>query len=130
MTPRLAAELLRTLRENPKTLDEVLSWVTAAGSSWNQAQVLLFLRCIPEITNDGTTLRISADGGEENLKAALLQAVRSFGGKPVPAAMVRARLPGDLVTTDEQVRALAKRTAGLRIVGPGLIQSIDEGREP
>jgi len=49
--------------------------------------------------------------------------VRSFAGKPVAANQVRERLPSHFITTDEQVLALARRTAGLEVFGPQLIRT-------
>jgi hypothetical protein len=54
--------------------------------------------------------------------AAIVEAVRSFAGKPVPAVQVRARLPDHFVATDEQILAVARRAAGLEVVGPKLIR--------
>ena len=56
------------------------------------------------------------------LRDAIVDAVRSFSGRAVPASEVRQRLPDHFVTTDEQVRAIAKRTTGLEIIGPGLLR--------
>jgi hypothetical protein len=79
--------------------------------------------CARGVTRDGTGgFHIVAASAEDELAAAIVDAVRSFAGKPVPAAQVRARLPQHFVTTDEQVLAIARRTAGLEVFGPKLIR--------
>jgi hypothetical protein len=124
MMPSQAVELLGTLKEKPLTLKDVYERMRTTGSSWTLEQLQLFLMCAPGVRHDrvaGTFDVVSRDVDEE-LKDALLEAVRSFAGKPVPAAQVRARLPNHFVTTDEQILAIARRTPGLEIFGPKLIR--------
>lgn len=125
MTPRHAEELLSVLRQKALVLDELHERVRLLGSAWTREQLELFLLCAPGVTRDETgTFRAGAPSAQDDLQAAIIDAVRSFAGKPVPAAQVRARLPNHFVTTDEQVLAVARRTAGLEVFGPKLIRTV------
>ncbi|WP_342379489.1 hypothetical protein NVS55_08465 [Myxococcus stipitatus] len=123
MTPRQAEELLSHLKLKALGLDELHERVRLSGSAWTRDQLELFLLCARGVTRDGTGgFHAIAASAEDDLGAAIVAAVRSFAGKPVPAAQVRARLPQHFVTTDEQVLAVARRTAGLEVFGPKLIR--------
>jgi hypothetical protein len=123
MTPRYAEELLNALKQKPLSLDELHERAQLSGSTWSRDQLELFLVCAPGVgLNDSGIFHVGADRAEDDLKAAIVEAVRSFAGKPVPAAQVRARLPNHFVTTDEQVLAVARRTAELEVFGPRLIR--------
>lgn len=124
MTPHQAEELLSQLKLKAARLDELHERVRLSGSAWTRDQLELFLRCARDVTRDDTGAfnAISTSAGDD-LAAAIVEAVRSFAGKPVPAAQVRARLPQHFVTTDEQVLAVARRTAGLEVFGPKLIRA-------
>lgn len=123
MTPRHAEELLAVLKQKALGLDELHEHLRLSGSAWTREQLELFLLCAPGVTRDDAgAFRAGAPSAEDNLQAAIVEAVRSFGGKPVSAAQVRARLPNHFVTTDEQVLAVARRTAGLEVFGPKLIR--------
>jgi hypothetical protein len=43
-------------------------------------------------------------------------------GQPLPPREIRNRLPSGMTTTDEQVKALAKKSPALNVFGPGLIR--------
>lgn len=123
MTPRQAEELLSTLKRKALGLDELYERVRLSGSAWTRDQLELFLICARGVTRDGQgAFRATAGSGDEELQAAIVEAVRSFAGRPVAAPQVRARLPQHFVTTDEQVLAVARRTAGLEVFGPKLIR--------
>ena len=123
MTPRHAEELLTTLKQKPLSLDEAHERAHLYGSAWSRDQLELFLLCAPSVERDASgSFRVGAGGAQQDLQAAIVEAVRSFADKPVPAAQVRARLPNHFVTTDEQILALARRTAGLEVFGPKLIR--------
>lgn len=125
MTSRQAEELLRALKGKAATLDDLYERVRTAGSSWTRDQLQLFLLCLPGVELDRSTgtFRALTAGSDEALKASIIEAVHSFAGKPVPAAQVRARLPNHFVTTDEQILAVARHTAGLEVFGPKLIRT-------
>jgi hypothetical protein len=123
VTPRHAEELLAALRQKAVGLDELHERSRLSGSVWSREQLELFLLCAPGVTRDDVgAFHARATSAEDELQAAIFEAVRSFAGKPVPAAQVRARLPQQFVTTDEQVLAVARRTAGLEVFGPKLIR--------
>lgn len=124
MTPKQAEELLRTLKDKSLTLEDLYERVRTSGSTWTVEQLQLFLLCAPGVQHDTAagTFRVAPRGGDEALQDAIVEAVRSFAGKPVPAAQVRARLPNHFVTTDEQILAVARRTTGLEVFGPKLIR--------
>lgn len=123
MTPRQTEELLSLLTLKAVGLDELHERVRVSGSAWTRDQLELFLICARGVTRDGQgSFHAIAPNPDEDLQAAIIEAVRSFAGKPVPAAQVRARLPQHFVTTDEQVLAVARRTAGLEVFGPKLIR--------
>ncbi|MBL9076012.1 MAG: hypothetical protein JNL08_00830 [Planctomycetes bacterium] len=124
MTPAQAQDLLRTLRGKSLTLQDLHERVRASGSPWSVEQVELFLLCAPGVQRDQAhgTFRAGQLGSDDALQEAVVEAVRSFAGKPVPAAQIRARLPNHFVTTDEQILAIARRTAGLEVFGPKLIR--------
>lgn len=128
MTPRHAEDLLNTLKQKPLSLDEAHEHARLFGSAWSRDQLELFFLCAPGVERDESgCFRVSAGGTQNDLQAAIAEVVQSFAGKPVPAAQVRARLPGHFVTTDEQVLAFARRTPGLEVFGPGLIRTTKGG---
>lgn len=123
MMPRHAEELISVLKQDALGLEEIHERARVLGSDWSRDQLQLFLLCAPGMTRDHAGLfRADAASAQDELHAAIVEAVRSFAGKPVPAAHVRTRLPNHFVTTDEQVLAVARRTAGLAVVGPKLIR--------
>jgi len=123
VTPRHAEDLLGALKQKPLTFDELYERVRLSGSAWTRDQLELFLLCAPGVQRDGSgAFQAPAASADDELAASIADAVRSFGGRPVPAAQVRARLPQHLVTTDEQVLAIVHRTAGLEVFGPNLIR--------
>ncbi len=124
MKPKQAEELLATLKRQPLTLEELHEHVRGAGSVWTTDQLQLFLICVSGVAHDASSgvYRIVESSRDGELQEVIVDVVRSFAGRAVPAAEIRKRLPDRFVTTDEQVRAIAKRTSGLEVVGPGLIR--------
>lgn len=121
--PRHAEELLSTLKQKPLNLDELHERIRCSGSAWSRDQLELFLLCASGVERDDSgTFRVGAGRPEDSLQAAIIEAVRSFAGRPVSVPQVRARLPNHFVTTDEQVLAVARRTTGLEVFGPKLIR--------
>jgi len=123
VTLRHAEDLLDALKRKRLNLDELHERARLSGLAWSPDQVELFLLCAPSVERDDSgSFRLGAGRPEDALEAAIVDAVRSFAGKPIPAAQVRARLPDGFVTTDEQILAVARRTAGLVVFGPNLIR--------
>ena len=95
------------------------------GSTWSVEQLHLLLSCLEDwkvskpvgdwiVQRAGRSL-------EEELEDAIVAAVHSQGGRPMPAAVVMSLLPGKFTTSEAQVRKLAKESSRLHVVGPGLI---------
>ena len=125
MRPHQAEDLLASLKLKALGIDELHERVRLSGSAWTRDQLELFLLCARGVTRDGTgAFHAIAASADDDLGAAIVEAVRSFAGKPVPAAQVRARLPQHFVATDEQVLAIARRTDGLEVFGPKLIRIV------
>lgn len=124
MTPQAAQELLAALQQQTRGIEELLERARLLGSTWSRDQLELFLLCMKGIERDASGLyRSIGQSLEAEIQAAVIDAVRSFAGKPVAPNQVRARLPSHFITTDEQVLALARRTAGLEVFGPQLIRT-------
>jgi len=125
MTPVLAEQLIAGIRQKPQTIAEVHAQAQAGGSAWSLAQVHLLLACDREVIlseANGMILATSTTRStEDELAEAILAVVASFGGRPTSAVAIRQRLPAHFVTSDEQIKAVARATPGLHIVGPGLI---------
>lgn len=123
MTLRHAEDLLDALKRKRLSLDELHERARLSGLDWTRDQVELFFLCAPGVERDESgTFHVSVVRPEEALESAIIDAVRSFAGRAITAAQVRARLPADFVTTDEQVLAVARRAVGLDVFGPNLIR--------
>ncbi len=123
MTPSHAEEILGILRENALGLDDLHERARLSGSPWSRDQLELFLVCVDGLERDDAGLyRANGNRAQDELQTAITEVVRSFGGKPVPAGQVRARLPNHFVTTDEGILAVVRRTTGLEVFGPKLIR--------
>ena len=124
MTPIQTTELLHGLSDHAMSFQEICVQVRAAGSAWTAAQVRLLLSHLSEIQHDQATDRYhrAVMSETDTLVTAILDAVRSFAGKPVPPEQVRARLPNHFTTTNEQILALARAHPPLDVFGPGLLR--------
>ena len=126
MNPDGYAHLLEGLELGPLTVPAAVARIRELGSTWSEDQLCLFVECMAGVeldTNvDPPVVRLGARSHEDELAAALVNAIGAFGDRPVPAAQLRQRLPAQFTTTDEQVKAIARRTPGLEIVGPGLVR--------
>lgn len=124
MTPNQAGELIRALSGKPTALHELHERARASGSAWTAEQLQLFLLCAAGVRHNAAddSYRASEHHPEQALQDAIVEAVRSFAGRPIPALQVRARLPNHFVTTDEQILAVARRTPELDVFGPNLLR--------
>jgi hypothetical protein len=126
-------QLTETLKQQPLSQSLSLAQVHAiacdAGSGWSEEQLHLFLICMDGIevdqSGDALVVRLGQRTEREELIDAIRQVVRSRAGRPVLAAEVRRLLPSKFVTTEDQIKRLAKETPGLEVFGPGLIRSVD-----
>jgi hypothetical protein len=66
-------------------------------------------------------IRLGQRTPEERLAEAIAQVVQAQA-KPIPAGQVVKLLPSQFVTTEAQVRALAKAHPDLEVMGPGLLR--------
>lgn len=124
MKPTVYEELTSVLKE-PLPLSRVHVLIREWGSVWSKDQLQLFLTCMDGIELDATVpdplIRLGQRTSEELLTEAVVQVVKSQT-KPIPAGQVVKLLPSQLVTTEAQVRALAKAHPDLEVMGPGLLR--------
>ena len=130
MTPLIYERLLESLRREPLSLESAHAVTSEFGSNWTESQLRLFLECMDGVEvacgdDDRVTVRLGDRTEQEELAAAVLEIARSRRGQPLQATAIRQQLPGKFLTTDEQIKALARRTPGLEVLGPGLIRAKD-----
>jgi hypothetical protein len=122
MNPDMCKDLTAQLKHSSQSLPDLHGFIQELGSDWSLAQLQLFLVCMDgiEVGSDG---RVSA--GEKSPQEALLDAVVNVvksQNKPIPAAQVLRLLPSQFVTTEVQIKALAKESNDLEVFGPGLLK--------
>jgi hypothetical protein len=122
MTPDMCKDLTAQLKHPSQTLSDLYGFIQELGSDWSLAQLQLFLVCMDgvEVDSDG-----SVSAGEKSPQEALLDAVVNVvksQNKPIPAAQVLRLLPSQFVTTEVQIKALAKESNDLEVFGPGLLK--------
>ncbi len=124
MKPTVYEELTSVLKE-PLPLSRVHALIREWGSVWSKDQLQLFLTCMDGVELDATAadplIRLGQRTPEELLTEAIVQVVKSQT-KPIPAGQVVKLLPSQFVTTEAQVRALAKAHPDLEVIGPGLLR--------
>jgi hypothetical protein len=123
MTPTLYDDLTRQLNQGPQSLEQLHGLIQELGSDWSLPQLQLFLTCMDgvEVGSDGQ-VSMGAKSTQELLLAAVVDVVKSQGGRPIPAAQVLRLLPSQFVTTEAQIKALAKSSTELEVFGPGLLK--------
>lgn len=125
MNADIFALLLESLKQGPMSFDKALAFIRDEGSEWSSCQLRLFVLCMDGVDLSGEdgqyTICMGTRSPEEELADAILEIVLALG-KPMPAKEIRKRLPPKFVTTDEQVKAIAKKTPKLDVFGPGLIK--------
>jgi hypothetical protein len=72
-------------------------------------------------TTDDPMIRLGQRTLEELLTDAIVQVVRAQT-RPIPAAQVVKLLPSQFMTTEVQVKALAKAHPDVEVMGPGLLR--------
>lgn len=123
MTPDMCKDLIAQLRQAAQPLPELHGFIQELGSEWSLAQLQLFLVCMDGIeVRDDDRVSIGEKSPLELLLAAVVNVVKSQGNKPIPAAQVVRLLPSQFVTTEAQIKALAKDSSELVVVGPGLLK--------
>jgi hypothetical protein len=126
MNPAVFDQILELLAHAPMSFESLHAMARSSGSMWSEEQIRLFLSCMNgveiERTDDKEVVRIGQLTERDELAAAIIEVVRSFGSRPVHVGEVRQHLPRKFVTTEERIKALAKTLAGLEVFGPGLIR--------
>jgi hypothetical protein len=125
MKPTVYEELTSVLKREPLPLSRAHALTREWGSVWSKDQLQLFLACMDGVELDTTIadpiVRLGQRTPEELLTEAIVQVVKSQT-KPIPAGQVVKLLPSQFVTTEAQVRALAKTHPDLEVMGPGLLR--------
>lgn len=123
MNRELIAEARAALTAGPTDLIKVHDRLKRAGSSWSAAQHHLFFLAHPafSVTGDQVTIESRGGSGDDHLLSEIIKIVEA-SGQPLPPREIRNRLPSGMTTTDEQVKALAKKSPALEVFGPGLIR--------
>jgi len=126
MTPEIYEDLLEALKREPLPLPKLHALAVQAGSRWSVEQLHLMLAVMDGVNvesgnGDVPVVSLGERSESDQLVDAILEIVRSQGGRPMPAAQVLRLLPGRFTTSVEQIKRLAKDTSGLNVVGPGLI---------
>jgi hypothetical protein len=125
MTPEIYKTITESINSQSMPLRQLHAAARDSGSTWSVDQVHLLLACLDDwrVTNAGNDWLVERAGRslEEELEDAIVTAVQSQGGSPMPAAVVMSLLPSKFTTSEAQVRKLAKESSRLQIMGPGLI---------
>lgn len=125
MTPESYKTITESINGQSMPLRQLHAAARDGGSTWSVDQVHLMLTCLDDwrVTNAGNDWLVERAGRsiEEELEDAIVTAVQSQGGRPMPAAAVMSLLPGKFTTSEAQVRKLAKESSRLQVMGPGLI---------
>ena len=125
MTPEIYKSVIQNVGSEPVALKQLHAAARDAGSSWSIEQLHLMLDCMDgiEVTQSDATWMVhsGSKSPEEELADAIAETVQSQGGRPLPAAMVLELLPARFTTSEAQIRKVAKESARLQVMGPGMI---------
>jgi hypothetical protein len=125
MTPESYKTITESINSQSMPLRQLHAAARDCGSTWSVDQVHLMLTCLDDwrVTNAGNDWLVERAGRsiEQELEDAIVTAVQSQGGRPMPAAVVMSLLPSKFTTSEAQVRKLAKESSRLQVLGPGLI---------
>ena len=125
MTPESYKAITESINSQSMPLRQLHAAARDSGSTWSVDQVHLLLSCLDDwrVTDAGSEWQVERAGRslEEELEDAIVTAIQSQGGRPMPAAVVMSLLPSRFTTSEAQVRRLAKGSSRLQVVGPGLI---------
>lgn len=129
MNTEIYEQITDVLKHQALPLARIHAIALDAGSNWTESQIHLFLICMGGVeidtSSEGLMVRSGQRTEQEELVDTIRQVVRSRGGRPVPAGEIRRLLPSRFTTTEDQIKALAKKTPGLEVFGPGLIRITD-----
>jgi len=126
MTEVIFERLVTALRSKPRRLDELHAMAVEAGSTWTRDQLWLMLACLDGFVLEpgatAPTVKLGDRSPKEKLQDAIIDIVRSQGGRPVPAQQVLSLLPSGFVTSVAQILAIARESPSLEVFGPGLVR--------
>lgn len=120
------AQLLKSLSEEPQTLDELwhaqpLLW---QDLNWEQSQLRLWLYCQPGLLCDTNSEGVECfrqpdtdRQSEPDLGEEVARIVQS-NGKPLPLAQLKKRLPPGLLATEPMLKAAIADHPHLQMQGP------------
>ncbi len=127
MTPESYKTITESVNSQSIPLKQLHAAARDSGSTWSVDQLRLLLTCLDDwrVKNAGSEWQVERAGRslEEELEDAIVTAVQSQGGRPMPAAVVMSLLPSKFTTSEAQVRKLAKESSRLQVLGPGLISA-------
>ena len=125
MAPEIYKSVVDNIGPEGMSLTQLHAAIREAGSPWTVEQLHLMLDCMEGVDvtgGDGAwTVSTGQRSPEEELAAAIEQVVQSQGGRPLPAAKVMELLPDRFTTSEAQIRKVAKESALLKVMGPGMI---------
>ena len=125
MTPESYKAIAEGVSSGAVPLKQLQAAARDSGSTWSLDQLHLLLACLGDwtVTHESSEWMVERAGRslEEELEEAIVAAVQSQGGKPMPAGVVMSLLPGKFTTSEAQIRKLAKDSSRLQVIGPGLI---------
>lgn len=131
MTPETYKSITDGIGADAMPLKQLHAAARDRGSVWSIEQLHLLLSCLDdwrvEKSGDDWVVHRAGRSLEEELEDAIVAAVQSQGGKPLPAAVVMSLLPSKFTTSEAQVRKLAKESSRLLVLGPGLISAKSGG---
>jgi hypothetical protein len=126
MNQTILEEARAVLAGGAVSLPKLHERLKMAGSAWSESQHHLFFLAFAGSyvyrSGDQVMVHSGERSPKERLISDIVEVVESFYGRPVSAEEIRKRLPTDYVTTNEQVKAIARMSDNLEVYGPGLIR--------
>ena len=126
MNANIFEDLTEEIRHAPQTLFALHQLARQRGSNWSPDQLRLLFECAGKfsVESEGEDVRVkfAAENERGDLAGAVCEIVAAAGGKPIHPSEIRKQLPGHFVTTEEQIKAIARQSANLELFGPGLLR--------
>lgn len=127
MNTNIFEDLTEEIRHTPQTISMLHRLAHQRGSNWTPDQLRLLFECAEtfavEPAGEDFSVKLAASGKKDDLTSAVYEIVAAAaGGKPVHPSEIRKRLPGHFITTEEQIKAIARNAPNLELFGPGLLR--------
>lgn len=126
MNANIFEDLTEEIRHAPQTISALHRLAHQRGSGWSAEQIRLLFECAETFSVEKTgadfSVKFAASDEKDDLASAVFEIVAASGGKPVHASEVRKKLPGHFITTEEQIKAIARSAPNLELFGPGLLR--------